>query len=78
MFKDNLREGLGSYTWPNNLCEYTGPYSNGLRHSGPEGPDGTMIWRTKGEENKYIGKWSQGFCTIGQLDGFMVDLTNLQ
>ena len=42
-FEDNLRNGPGRYVWPNNQGEYTGEYKNGLRHTGPDGPDATMV-----------------------------------
>ena len=45
MFKDNIRQGEGTYVWPNNQGEYKGTYQNGLRHTGEDGADAKMIWR---------------------------------
>ena len=59
-FDNNQRNGEGSYIWPNNGGEYKGLYKNGLRDTGPDGPDGTMIWRDGDTEHTYVGKWSKG------------------
>ena len=50
-----------------------GLYHEGLRHTGPDGPDATMIWRQGENMHKYVGKFEYGQCTIGTLDGQPVD-----
>ena len=77
-FEDNLRNGPGRYVWPNNQGEYTGEYKNGLRHTGPDGPDATMVWRNGDSEHSYVGKWERGQCTLGRLDGNQVDQSGTQ
>ena len=68
-----MRDGEGTYVWPNNQGEYTGLFQNGMRHTGPDGPDGKMVWRTGEAEHTYVGKWENGQCTQGRLDGNPVD-----
>ena len=75
MFKDNVRDGEGRYVWPNNQGEYRGQFRNGMRHTGADGPDGTMVWKTGETEHTYVGKWENGQCTVGRLDGNQVDQT---
>jgi len=72
-FKDNVREGEGTYVWPNGQGQYKGLYTQGKRHTGENGPDGTMVWGTGDNAHTYIGKWMDGKCTKGKLDGNEVD-----
>ena len=73
MFKDNIRHGEGTYVWPNSQGEYKGMYQNGLRHTGEDGADAKMVWRIGEQEHVYLGKFEQGQCTKGTLDGNKVD-----
>ena len=52
---NNVRQGLGKYTWPNG--EYEGPYLNGERHT--QGNEvAKMEWSEGG--NIYVGKFVKG------------------
>jgi len=44
--KDNLRNGLGKYTWPDGSGEYEGPFVGGVRATTNQYPEGTMMWLT--------------------------------
>lgn len=71
-----MRSGEGHYIWPNNSGEYTGLYKNGVRHTGPDGNDAIMIWQQGDSKHEYVGKFEDGQCTLGRLDGNKVDQTN--
>jgi len=71
-FVDNLRDGQGTYTWPNGQGEYIGLFKDGCRHTGDTGPNATMIWNGE-EKHTYVGKFKKGQCTSGTFDGNKVD-----
>ena len=74
-FVNNVRNGEGMYEWPNNQGKYTGNFINGMRDTGDNGADATMVWNTDEQTHEYVGKWKNGQCTVGRLDGNQVDQT---
>ena len=69
---NNVREGLGKYTWPNNSGVYEGRYVNGLRHT-QNNEEATMRWHEGDQENIFIGKFVKGQCANGTLNGIQVN-----
>ena len=72
-FADDERNGLGEYKWPDNKGLYTGPYVDGVRQTEEGGPDGTMTWNYADKTHTFAGRWEEGDCTVGLLDGNQVD-----
>ena len=77
-FKNNVREGQGTYTWPDDQGIYTGPWVQGRR----TGEDGKMIWKENGQEtDTFVGSWKdgaiiKGTLTDAQKQTYAIDNTN--
>ena len=77
-FVDNLREGQGTYTWAGNQGEYVGAYKAGERHTGKKGPNAQMTWQMpNGAPSLWVGKFENGACTKGMLNGREVDAADM-
>ena len=72
---DNVREGQGTYTWPQG--EYIGTFKAGQRHTGKNGPDSKMTWNTDETPSIWDGKWENGQCTLGNLNGRNVNAADM-
>ena len=61
----------GTYTWPGEQGHYTGPFKNNKRDTTESEEVGTMVWNPGkiGDEHEYVGKFVNGSCTEGTLDG---------
>ena len=55
-YENNERNGVGTFTWPNDVGTYHGPYKNGVRQTGENDEPATMVWGP-GEAHKYVGEF---------------------
>lgn len=71
-FVDNVREGEGTYIWPDGKGKYEGQWRDGKRNG-----QGKMTWQ---DQQVFEGEWEEGKILKGRLtdaDGLIheVDLT---
>ena len=53
-------------------------FKNDLRHTGPNGPDAKMTWTAAdGAPSIWEGKFEDGNCTIGKLNGRQVNAADM-